>query len=476
MKDKPKVTVYIPCHNYGRFLEQAIDSVIAQSYESWELIILDDGSSDDTGKIIQNYLEQYPKRIRGLCHYPARGLQACANLALDIARGDYIMRLDADDYLDESALLVLASYLDKHRDVGLVFPNYTYINEKGATLGVENRKKIGTESRFLDLPAHGAGTLVRKRVLKSVGGYNESYNAQDGYELWLKVLNRYKIANVATPLFFYRQHGSSLSRDENRILAARQRIKRALVQGNGGRVKPRIAAIVPAKNTYAKLPDIVLKPLAGRPLIDYTLEAARETGLFETIFVTTDDPRVIDHCTQFPGIIAKMRSKGLSLSGARLSYVLYDAVTRLESEFEIYPDIVVLLSVHSPLRRPEHIFKAVDTLLLFNSDNVISMYEDYELHFSHGVNGLEPMNKGMINKLRLEREALYVDNGSIKVFWRDIISDSDLYSEKTGHIVMSLEDSFNIKTPFDVWLIEQLLKRNQQISEAEHENAFTQKQ
>ena len=476
MKEKPKVTVYIPCHNYGRFLKQAIDSVIAQSYESWELVILDDGSSDSTSKIIKNYLELHPAKIRTLCHYPARGLQACANLALDTARGDYIMRLDADDYLDESALLVLASYLDRHRDVGLVFPNYTYINENGAILGVENRKKIGTESLFLDLPAHGACTMVRKRVLKSIGGYSENHNAQDGYELWLKVLNRYKVANVATPLFFYRQHGSSLSRDENRILAARQRIKRGLVQGNGGRIKPRMVAVVPAKNTYTKLPDIVLKPLAGRLLIDYALEAARETGLFETIFVTTDDPRVVNHCNQFPEIIATMRPKGLSLSGTRLSYILYDAVTRLESEFEIYPDIVVLLSVHSPLRRPEHIFKAVDTLLLFNSDNVISVYEDYELHFSHGINGLEPINKGMINRLRLEREALYVDNGSIKVFWRDIISDSDLYGEKVGHIVMSLEDSFNIKTHFDVWLIENLLKRNQQIKEAEHKNTFAQKQ
>jgi len=459
MKEKPKVTVYIPCHNYGRFLGQAIESVVEQNYESWELIILDDGSSDNTGNVIKEYLEKYSAKIRALCNYPARGLQACANLALETARGDYIMRLDADDYLDESALLVLSTYLDRHRDVGLVFPNYTYVNEEGAFLAVENRKKIGTEATFLDLPAHGACTMVRKRVLKSIGGYSETYNAQDGYELWLKVLNRYKVANISTPLFFYRQHSSSLSRDESRILVARQRIKRGLVQGNGGRVKPRIVAVVPAKNTYEKMPDIVLSHLAGRPLIDYTLQAAQETGLFEAVFVTTDDTRVQDYCSQFSGVISSMRSKGLSLSRARLSHVLYDAVTRLEREFEIYPDIVVLLSVHSPLRRSEHIFKAVDTLLLFNSDNVISVYEDYELHFSHGRNGLEPVNKGMIQRLRLEREALYVDNGSIKVFWRDVISESDLYGEKVGHIVMSLEDSFNIKSPFDVWLIENILKR-----------------
>ena len=90
----------------------------------------------------------------------------------------------------------------------------------------ENRRKVGADARLLDLPAHGACTMVRKRVLKAVGGYSETADAQDGYELWLKVLQRYhaQVANVATPLFYYRQHGSSLSTDRDRILAARRDI------------------------------------------------------------------------------------------------------------------------------------------------------------------------------------------------------------------------------------------------------------
>ena len=457
---KPKVTVYIPCHDYGRFLVQAVESVLGQSYDDWELIIVDDGSADDTFIIADRYATTHLDRIRVLHHIPARGLQACANLALEAARGEYIMRLDADDYLDESALLVLATYLDRYPDVGLVYPNYTYVDEQGDVLGVENRKKIGEEAQLLDLPAHGACTMVRKRVLKTIGGYNEGYGAQDGHELWLKVLHRFQVANISTPLFYYRQHDESLSSDQQRILTARERIKRDLVERSSGKVKPRIVAVVPAKNTYEHLPNIVLSQLVGRPLIDYTLDAARQVEGIETVLVTTDDPGVIDYCQKPTDVIAVLRPVELSRGQVTLSQVLHHAVLQLENEYDIYPDILVLLSVHSPQRRSEHIRKAVDTLLLYNTDSVISVYEDYDLHFTHGRNGLEPLNKGMLRRVRLEREALYVDNGAIRVLWRDVLTETDLFGRKVGHIVMPLGESFQIKSPFDVWMIEQIIKRD----------------
>jgi CMP-N-acetylneuraminic acid synthetase len=455
---KPKVTVYVPCHDYGRFLAQAVDSVRRQSYDDWELIIVDDGSTDETASVTDGFRAGLGDRLRVLRHSPARGLRACANLALEAARGDYVMRLDADDFLDESALLVLATYLDRHPDVGLVYPNYTYVDEQGALLGVELRKRIGEEVALLDLPAHGAGTMVRKRVLKSVGGYSEAYDAQDGVELWLKVIRRYGVANVFTPLFFYRQHAASLSRDADRILAARQRIKRALVDRHDGPVKPRVGVVIPARNTTGALRGIVLTPVAGRPLIEYTVEAARQAGPWETIFVTTDDAEVAEHCRRL-GVAAGLRPPRLSETRAHLSEVTDDAVRRLERDEALYVDIVVVLSVHCPLRRPEHIRQAVDTLVLYDTDSVVSVYEDYDLHFVHGRDGLEPLNRGMLQRLRLEREALYVDNGAIKTLWRDVLSPSDLYGRRVGHVVMPWRESFQIKSPFDAWLIGEIITR-----------------
>ncbi|HVS64179.1 MAG TPA: glycosyltransferase family 2 protein, partial [Thermoanaerobaculia bacterium] len=291
-RQRPLVTVYVPCHAYGHFLQQAIDSVLGQLLTSWELILIDDASSDDTAKICAACRDLHPERVRVIRNESAAGLAHNANVATSMARGKYLMRLDADDWLDEAALLVLSRYLDDHPQVALVYPNYFYVDAKGRFLGVEHRKRIGPEAGLLDLPAHGACTMVRKRVMRAIGGYDEQHKAQDGYDLWLKVLHRYPVANVETPLFYYRQHSSSLSRDSERLLDARQRIKRSFLEQRKGAVRLQTVAVVPAKNTYTHMTDVVLAPLAGRPLIDWTLDAALGCEQVDEIVVSTDDERV----------------------------------------------------------------------------------------------------------------------------------------------------------------------------------------
>jgi glycosyltransferase involved in cell wall biosynthesis len=455
---RPRVSVYIPCHDYGRFLDGAIQSVVDQTYRNWELIVVDDGSADQTAAVAHEWSVRHPDRVRVLRNVTPRGLQVCANMATQAATGDYVIRLDADDFFDENALLVLATYLDEHPEVGLVYPNYTYVDEHGTYLGIEYRKKIGKEAKLLDLPSHGACTMVRKRILKSVGGYDERYDAQDGHELWLKVLHRSQVANVSTSLFFYRQHPGSISRDEGRLLSARREIKNGLAGRHSGNVAPRAVAIIPAKNTYRDFPNLVLEKFAGRALIDYTIDAALETGLFEKVFVTTDDAKVLEHCRAFPGILAAVRPLDLTLPHVRLGTVFFDAVQRLEEEHAVYGDILVLLSVHSPLRRPEHIKEAVDTLVLHgNVDNVISVYEDADLHFTHGEHGLEALNKGMLQRVRLEREALYVDNGAINAMWRDVVTPTSFFGRNIGHVRMPMAESFQIRSEFTAWLVERIL-------------------
>jgi CMP-N-acetylneuraminic acid synthetase len=458
---RPRVTVYTPSHNYGRFLAQALDSVAAQSMTDWELIVIDDGSSDATAEVAERFASRFPDRVRVLRHATAKGLHACANRAFAEARGDYVMRLDADDYLDESALLVLAAYLDRHPDVDLVYPNYHFVDEQGRHLGVENRMKVGDEAKLLDLPAHGACTMVRTRVLKAVGGYSETSNAQDGYELWLKVLQRHQaqVGNVATPLFYYRQHAGSLSSDRERLLAARRQIKRELVERQRGPVKPRVVAVIAAKNTYESAPNIVLDPCAGRPLLDYTIEAAQAAAVCDHIYVATDDPRVVDHCRRWPSVLAELRPPELSLPGVGVATVLRHAVDQLERSHDIYPDIIVQLSVHTPLRRPEHIREAVDTLLAYDCDSVVSVYEDWEVHFVHGADGLEAWNPGMINRLQLERETLYVDNQSIHAVWRTVVSEERLYGRAVGHVVMSWRESLQARGPEEVAMVELMMQR-----------------
>ena len=125
--------------------------------------------------------------------------------------------------------------------------------------------------------------------MKVTGGYDQSFDAQDGHELWLKLVPRYQAAHVPTPLFYYRQHGTSMSRDEERLLAARRVIKRQAAGRFDGPTAPRMVAIVPVKNTYPHMGNARSEPLGAKPLIDHTLDEALGADCFDAVLVTTDD-------------------------------------------------------------------------------------------------------------------------------------------------------------------------------------------
>lgn len=463
---RPKVTAYITCHNYGRYLRQAVESVLRQSLQDFELLLVNDGSSDKTEEIMQEFAAAHPERVRCFSNPSQLGLARCANLALDQARGKYFIRLDADDYFDESALLVLATYLDQHPEVALVYPNFYYVDAQGRVLGVEDRRRVGEEVELLDLPAHGAGTMVRVRALKALGGYSEATDRQDGYDLWLRITSRFQVANVGTALFYYRQHEASLSHRAAQLLSARAQVKRRAVASLQGDRPPRVLGLIPVKNTYPTMPNIALAPVGGRPLVEHTLAAAQEAGVFDRITMAVDDPAVVEYCSRYSNLELLLRPPELSGERVKLAEVAGHAVNWLEADVGYYPDIVVLLSIHSPLRRAEYIGKAVDTLRLYPVDSVISVYEDYTLHYVHGRNGLTPLNKSQHQRLRFEREALYVHNGAVKALWRETLTREDLLGGRIGHIVMPHEDSFEIKSLEDLEIVDAILAHRMRVETA----------
>lgn len=453
--ERPRITLYVPSHAYGHFLAQSLESVFRQSLTSWELIVVSDGSTDATLEIAQQFAARAPEKVRVVANPSAMGLRNCANTALELARGDYFMRLDADDFLDENALLVLSHYLDTHPDVGLVYPNWTYVDEAGKVLGAEYRKRAGTEDKTQDLPAHGACTLIRRRVLKAVGGYDTRFKAQDGHELWLKALHQFGIGSVATPLFFYRQHGQSMSVDSGALLASRRAIKAHLAEQKRGAVNPRVAIIVPVKSG-ALGSSHALAELAGKTLLDYTLDSLAGHGDFACTLVSTDDAAVLAHCNNRSDVLLHARPTYLSETSVQLAQVLQAAVQHLESELAIYPDIVVLLSINTPLRKLAHIHEAINTLLLYQVDEVLSTWEDCDLHYRHAEHGMQAVNPGMRAGLRLEREALYACNGSIHAHWRENL-DNPTATARIGHIIMTKTESLMAKKPEDLRLLELLL-------------------
>jgi CMP-N-acetylneuraminic acid synthetase len=458
------VTVYIPSHDYGEYLEQAIASVRQQLYSDWELIIVDVASSDMTARVAEAACREDPDRIRVVRFDQVCGVQRIANHVLGIARGRFIVRLDADDWFDECALLLMAAKLDSDPSLGIVYGNYFYTDREGRVLGMERRRKLGVEGRSTHLPPHGACTMVRTRLLKSVGGYSEAVDAQDGWELWYKLSSRTGAANLEAPLFYYRQHERSLSGSANRLLAARAKILASARARLEDSYVPSCLAVIPVRESYPGFEGVPYQDIAGKTLLQLALQAAAEAHGVTDILVSADSDRVLDHARDIAaqGLARTplLARRPLELTGShiRLREILLHACESFRSGRGSDPDIVVFLSLHAPLRKSLHVDKALDVLRINGCDSVVSVCEEREPVFRHGDEGLEVLNPGRFDQLTFERERLYRFNGAVLAVWSEILVSGDLFGRNVGHIEMTEEDGFQVKRPSD---IEQLRRRHE---------------
>ncbi len=449
----PKISVYIPTHNYGQFIAQSIESVLGQTMDDWELIVIDDGSTDHTLEVLDRYRGNSKIRI---VEQVNRGLNVTNNIALRLASGEYLMRLDADDFLDENILLVLSNVLDTKPEVGLVYPDYYLVDEGGEILEVVRRQKIGGEVELLDLPAHGACTMIRKEILLEMGGYFEEFDRQDGYGFWLKFVQRYNPYNVNVPLFYYRQHEKNLTKDQQTLLETRRQVKRHFVEEEGT-PRPKVLVIVPvvAKPLFSL--GAPFTELAGRPLISHTLEEVVKAKLVDKIVVSSDSPEVMEYASGYPGITSLPRPRELTRTTSRVEETALHVLDTLSRQEGYVPDAVCICFINHPLRRAEHIDKAIDTMTIFGVDSVISIQEELSFCYHHGRHGLVPINSSRHRNLQLERNAIFKENGAIYLTRTDVVRAGRLLGEHVGHITMLPEESVRVRNEFEFWLTEKLV-------------------
>lgn len=453
MKTMPKITVYITNHNYGRYLKKSIESVLKQKYSDWELIVIDDGSTDNSRSVLKRFEKHTKVEI---VYQKNKGLNISNNIALRSAKGKYIMRLDADDYLDENALLVLANVLDQHPEIALVYPDYYRIEEDGTIIDIQRRNKLDKEIKLYDMPAHGACTLIRKQNLIEIGGYGEDVRCQDGYDLWVKFIGKYKVYNVNIPLFYYRQHGVNLTKDEDAILEARYKIKRREAALRIKHKDVKVLGIVPVRGEVHGEAGYAMKKIHNKPLIDYTIKAAKASSALKDIVVVSEDRKVLSYARKkFSNIIAIKRPEKFGRLNYPIESTVKHVLSTLKKKGKCY-DAFMLLYANCPLRRHMHIQKAVDTMVLFNTDCVISVYQDASDHYQHMKNGLVPLFPKRL--LRLEREALLVANGAIYLAKTKQMTKKDFLKGKAGHIVMTRNESFKINNNDDWSIVEHIME------------------
>lgn len=449
MNRNPLLTVYITNYNYGKYIKQSIESVLVQTFQDFELFIIDDGSVDDSKEIIEQYRDN-PKI--NIIYQQNKGLNVTNNIAMRASVAKYIMRLDADDFLTPDALEIMVSTLENDTDLGLVFPDYYYTNDDGIITGEEIRHDFDKDVSLFDQPAHGACTMIRLENLRMLGGYNESFTCQDGYDLWIKFIMHYKVTNINKPLFYYRRHGNNLTGNEERILSTRKKIKETYVE-SFKLITPKTVAIIPVRNTFInKINWPLYKNSNHNTILELALEKLENSKKIDWIVVTSSDKEILDFIeskkTNFSKLLIIKRPFQLSKSGETLNSTFNFILDTLFQK-QIYPEAILSFSLDYPFVTTDIVDDAINTLAIFKADSLISVRLDNKMYFQHTGHGLIPILE-QDKFTRLEREALYKSHGGIMLSKVDNFKkNGKILTGKIGHIIVDEKVSFGVFTEWD---------------------------
>jgi glycosyltransferase involved in cell wall biosynthesis len=206
------VSVIITCYNYGRYVERALRSCLNQSMNKnrMEIIVVNDASTDNTKAILDNYIND--ARIFHLSEN--RGLSGARNEGVRKAKGQYVVFLDADDYLHSDTIKVQSLFLDENHTLDAVAIDYYLVDEK------ENHN----EWLNADEKPIACGIMFRKDLLIEIGLYDENFRAREEEDLRIRFLEKFKIHRIPLPLYRYRRHDSNLTNDANVMESAQQKL------------------------------------------------------------------------------------------------------------------------------------------------------------------------------------------------------------------------------------------------------------
>jgi glycosyltransferase involved in cell wall biosynthesis len=219
----PRVSIITPAYNAARYLSAAIDSVLGQTYTDWELIIVDDGSTDGTRSLVHARLPSTGDRIRYL-YQPNRGQPAARNAGIQVAKGEFIAILDADDMWLPTRLERGVSVMDRSPNAGLVHSRVARIDVHGNIVShLEFPRKYQAGRIAVDIYTRRANilsptVLFRKQCLEEVGTFDQMMRATEDRDLWFRIAGRYEIAYINEILAYSRLTPGSMGSDSDRNL------------------------------------------------------------------------------------------------------------------------------------------------------------------------------------------------------------------------------------------------------------------
>lgn len=213
--DLPLVSVVIPSYNYGQYVCEAVESALAQTYPAVEVIVVDDGSTDDT----RERLTSYGDRIRYIFQ-TNQGLSAARNTGIREARGRFVALLDSDDQFHPRKLEIQMALLTQRPELGLVGTE-TFSDEPLRWPDIPSRcdghEVVTLERAVLHAPFAPSSAVVRAECFAAVGVFDTALRSVEDRDMWIRIATRYPVAKIPLPLTWYRVTPGSMSRNPERM-------------------------------------------------------------------------------------------------------------------------------------------------------------------------------------------------------------------------------------------------------------------
>lgn len=207
------VSIIITSYNYENYIERAIRSALDQSLSkrSYEIIVVNDASTDRTRKILENYEDD----VRVINLEKNVGLAAARNIGIKKAKGQFVVFLDADDYMHRDLLLIQKAFLAENNKLDAVSIDYYLVDERGTHIEHVNA----------DQKPIACGVMFRKDLLYDIGLYDESFRAREEEDLRIRFLKKHKIYNIILPLYRYRMHNNNLTKNDKEMRKYKKKLQ-----------------------------------------------------------------------------------------------------------------------------------------------------------------------------------------------------------------------------------------------------------
>ena len=301
--------------------------------------------------------------------------------------------------------------------------------------------------------------MFRKSCLLKIDGYDESITRQDGYELWLRFIQNFKVNNINIPIFYYRQHSQSLTKDEKKLLNTRAKILESHAVKYSKKYDKKFFAIVPIRGSELDSRSKPFLKLANKNLVDYSVEELLNTKNISKIIITSPSEKVINYINKKyknDKVCCIKRTTSASRINVPLTQTVLDCIKSIE-DIHLY-DSFMLITIETPFKRSELLDSAINIKKIFDVDTVIGLRPNDQILYNHNGKGMVPLNNPE-SKLKLERKQNYAKVPGMLL--RDLIdfkNDNKLTGSKIGHVIFDQEASLFIQTNLDLLFAETILK------------------